>query len=112
MKYAKRGGVRVLVEPFADVHEIVKASDKDNRLKVNIAIGLSELLGLNIDGLNCHIDDIITGGDYNGALVDINYRIVGHVTGNKNQCSGLIIMEVDAFAGEMIDENLIEEDGG
>ena len=109
MKYAKRGGVKILVEPFSDIHEIIRAADKDNRLKVNIAIGLSELLGLNIDGLNCHIDDIITGGDYNGSLSDINYRVIGHVTGNQNQCSGLIILEVNADAGEMIDENLIEE---
>jgi len=109
MKYAKRGGVRVLVEPFADVHEIIKAADKDNRLKVNIAIGLSDLLGLNIDGLNCRIDDIVTGGDYNGSLEDISYRIVGHVSGNKNQCSGLLILEVNADANTLIEENLDAE---
>jgi hypothetical protein len=109
MKCAKRGGVRVLVEPFADIHEIIKATDKDNWLKVNIAIGFGDLLGLNIDGLNCHIDDVITGGDYNGSLEGISYRIVGHVTGNKNQCSGMVILEVSANAEPLIEENLDAE---
>ena len=109
MKYAKRGGKKVLVEPFATVHELIKATDKDNRLKVNIALGLSEVLGLSIEGLNCRIDDVVTGGDYTGSLEDINYRIVGHVKGNKNQCSGMVILEVNADASTLIEENLDAE---
>jgi len=109
MKYAKRGGVKVLAEPFADVHELSKAAGKDGRLTVNIAVGFDELVGNGLESLNDYADERILGDGIRGSLADINYGIAGCVKGNSNQCSGLLIIEVNADVGDVIDENLDDE---
>ena len=109
MKYVKRGGVKVLAQPFADVHELIKAASKNNRLKFNMALAFSEPVFNGIDGLNDRADEACLGDNVKGSLADIRYRVVGHVTGNSNQCSGLVVVEVDADASDVIDENLDAE---
>jgi len=109
MKYAKRGGVKVLVEPFADIHELVKASRKDDRLKVNLAVGFSDLIGQGIESLNDLADERILGDNIQCSLSDINYSVVGAVKGNSNQCSGIVIISVGADVSDVIEENLDAE---
>ena len=84
------------------------SQSKHNRLIVNIVVALRNVIE-GVDVINELADEKVLGDNIQGSLADINYRVVGHVDGNSNQCSGLVILEVNADVSDVIEENLEAE---